>query len=216
MKQNIANEFYSYDITNLNSVDKVVHKVWQTSHQNKIDPNDYEFEDYTQTLEFQELDKLIKIQFNALNSKYMEVWNFLHKLANKISRSLVIKEYKMNDNNFDLYQQEKRIIDVKMELFNNVENQMELSEKELSFFMGQAFNKLESIYNDFKIINNDFDEFQHQEMILQNDKLEKEMIKKYKKYSFLNINKKYLIIFFILTVLAVTILFVIVFLKINR
>ena len=143
-------------------------------------------------------------QFDILNSKYLEAWNLLHKIANEINKSLVIKKYQIDGRDFDLYEQERKLLNVKMEIFYQVENKVDLTEDELEIMMKRALEQISKIYNQLVELKNNYQEF---------EKIETENQKKEKAKRKITINKIMFIIFFVLTLVCVALLVLIVLFK---
>ena len=186
---------------NFNLVERIIHKVWKTSHGSKseVDQNKKNQIDK----EYKKLEQKIKTQFDILNSKYLEAWNLLHKIANEINKSLVIKKYQIDGRDFDLYEQERKLLNVKMEIFYQVENKVDLTEDELEIMMKRALEQISKIYNQLVELKNNYQEF---------EKIETENQKKEKAKRKITINKIMFIIFFILTLVCVA-LFVLILLS---
>ena len=186
---------------NFNLVERIIHKVWKTSHGSKseVDQNKKNQIDK----EYKKLEQKIKTQFDTLNSKYLEAWNLLHKIANEINKSLVIKKYQIDGRDFDLYEQERKLLNVKMEIFYQVENKVDLTEDELEIMMKRALEQISKIYNQLVELKNNYQEF---------EKIEIENQKKETAKRKITINKIMFIIFFILTLVCVT-LFVLILLS---
>ena len=153
--------------------------------------------------EYKKLEQKIKTQFDTLNSKYLEAWNLLHKIANEINKSLVIKKYQIDGRDFDLYEQERKLLNVKMEIFYQVENKVDLTENELEIMMGRALEQISKIYNQLVELKNNYEEF---------EKIEIENQKKETAKRKITINKIMFIIFFVLTLVCVA-LFVLILLS---
>ena len=180
---------------NFNLVERIIHKVWKTSQGSKseVDQNKKNQIDK----EYKKLEQKIKTQFDILNSKYLEAWNLLHKIANEINKSLVIKKYQIDGRDFDLYEQERKLLNVKMEIFYQVENKVDLTEDELEIMMKRALEQISKIYNQLVELKNNYQEF---------EKIETENQKKEKAKRKITINKIMFIIFFILTLVCVALL----------
>ncbi len=191
--------------TNLNITEKIIRKIWQTSHGNNAKSKD----------DFIKLEKTIKTQFDILNKKYLETWNLLHKIANEINRSLVIKKYQVDGKDFDLYEQEKKLLNVKMEIFYEVENKKYLTKEELEIIMGRSLEQINNIYNQLIELKNNYQEFEQIEIENQKNKIMDDISKKYakSKKNKININKIIIIIFLVLTLLCAILLGLVVFFK---
>lgn len=189
----------------LNMIEKIIHKVWVTSHGGK-NKNDKEFV---------KLEKTIKTQFNILNNKYLEAWNLLHKIANKINSSIVIKKYQIDGRDFDLYEQERKLLNVKMEIFYEVENKKDLTEEQLEIMMGRALDQINKIYSQLIELKNNHEEFVKIEIENQKNTIENELKEKYKKNQKKKIstNQKLTITFFIFTSLSLAFLGLTIFFK---
>lgn len=189
----------------LNMIEKIIHKVWVTSHGGK-NKNDKEFV---------KLEKTIKTQFNILNNKYLEAWNLLHKIANKINSSIVIKKYQIDGRDFDLYEQERKLLNVKMEIFYEVENKKDLTEEQLEIMMGRALDQISKIYSQLIELKNNHEEFVKIEIENQKNTIENELKEKYKKNQKKKIstNQKLTITFFIFTSLSLAFLGLTIFFK---
>lgn len=189
----------------LNMIEKIIHKVWVTSHGGK-NKNDKEFV---------KLEKTIKTQFNILNNKYLEAWNLLHKIANKINSSIVIKKYQIDGRDFDLYEQERKLLNVKMEIFYEVENKKDLTEDQLEIMMGRALDQINKIYSQLIELKNNHEEFVKIEIENQKNTIENELKEKYKKNQKkkISINQKLTITFFIFTSLSLAFLGLTIFFK---
>lgn len=141
------------------ALEKTIRRVWRTSHgetltkesidENLSFKNDYEHQ------EFRVFEIEIKEMFKDLNEKYIECWNFLHRLINKMNFSKFkdFFDYSVSDLEWI---DENLLINIKTKLFNTVENTFDLTNDQLKILMletkneiGEVFLKLNKVYKDF-------------------------------------------------------------------
>lgn len=166
------------------ALEKTIRRIWRTSRGEKLTRSstneEYVFQNNEEFKSYKVFEIQVKEMFKELNTRYIECWNFLHRLINKInfSRFRDFFDYSISDLEWI---DEKHLINIKTALFNKVENTLDLTDNQLKILMLKSKNDIADIYLRLNKIYKDFFHFEEKmESLIAKDPELKEFKKEQK------------------------------------
>lgn len=204
------------------ALERTIRRIWRTSRGEKFTKftanEDYTFQNNEEFKSYKVFEVQVKEMFKELNTRYIECWNFLHRLINKMnfSRFKDFFDYSITDLEWI---DETHLINIKTSLFNKVENVLDLTDDQLRILMLNAKNDIADIYLRLNKIYKDFFHFEEKmEALLVKDpelkKFKKEREAKVKKANKKSTRFKVILWLFITSFFALAYIATIVCLKI--
>lgn len=166
------------------ALEKTIRRIWRTSRGEKLTKissnEEYVFQNNEEFKNYKIFEIQVKEMFKELNNRYIECWNFLHRLINKMnfSRFREFFDYSKSDLNWI---DEVHLINIKNELFNKVENTIDLTHDQLKILMLKSKNDIADVYLRLNKIYKDFFHFEEKmESLIAKDPELKEFKKQLK------------------------------------